>query len=147
MIIDMEHHFSTEKQLQKRGRSKDSQISRSWKNGFLSGAITSVVVPVPNWLASISAQMSATLGTQISFKRPPEWQKLLQDALAAPDTAQQKDLSQQLNKMTHDQALVVVPYVYSRGFLWQKYVMNGDATAWGGECVRKNTIEDVWLNK
>jgi ABC-type transport system substrate-binding protein len=91
--------------------------------------------------------MSASLATQASFKRPPEWQDLLLKALAEADPARQKDLAQQLNTMTHDQAMVVVPYVYSRGFLWQKYVVNGDATAQGGECVRKWTIADVWLNK
>ncbi|MBI4296083.1 MAG: amidohydrolase family protein [Chloroflexi bacterium] len=37
MIIDLEHHFSTEEQLRKRGRTEATKIQRGWVNGKLSG--------------------------------------------------------------------------------------------------------------
>ncbi len=38
MIIDMEHHYSTVGQLERRGRTKDSQqITRSYKDGKMVG--------------------------------------------------------------------------------------------------------------
>jgi aminocarboxymuconate-semialdehyde decarboxylase len=37
MIIDMEHHFSTEEQLFRRGRKKGENIHRGWANGKLVG--------------------------------------------------------------------------------------------------------------
>ena len=117
-----------------------------WKNGLLVGAITTLGDTAPKWLQAVNGQLASTLTTNISLKRAPGWQDLLTQALAAPDAETQKKLAQQLNKLNYDEVMVILPYLYSRGFIWPKNVENGN-TAWSGEVSPKFTVADTWLRK
>ncbi|MBI4296082.1 MAG: hypothetical protein HY667_03070, partial [Chloroflexi bacterium] len=117
-----------------------------WRNSLLVGAVSGLGDAAPKWLQSVNTQLSAKVSTNISLKRPSGWQDLLEQALAASDAETQKKLTQQMVKMNYDEAMVIVPYVYSRGFIWYKNVENGN-TAWTGEVAPKTTVADTWIMK
>ena len=78
------------------------------------------------------------------MKRSSDWQDLLVKALETPDAAAQKTMTQQLNRLNYDEAMVIVPYIYARGYLTTKAVRDMD---WFGTNYSKSYVQDTWLSK
>ncbi|MBI4295542.1 MAG: ABC transporter substrate-binding protein [Chloroflexi bacterium] len=119
---------------------------RGWKNSLLVGAVTTGGTALPDWLATVNSQFPAKgVGGGISIARSSAWQALLEQALVATDPETQKQLSQQLVRMNHDEAMAIVAYIYSRGFVAHKNARNAES-AWS-DVPSDGTGADIWLSK
>ncbi|MBI4295690.1 MAG: ABC transporter substrate-binding protein [Chloroflexi bacterium] len=122
-----------------------AQLSENgWKNSLLVGSLTTTGDPVPVWLRSIASNLSTTVKVHKSWTRPSGFQETLEQALAAAEPDAQKTLSQKLVRMIYDDAALINPYTYSRGYIWTKNVQNGDFL---GEGNAKWTVADAWIRK
>ncbi|MBI4295693.1 MAG: ABC transporter substrate-binding protein [Chloroflexi bacterium] len=113
-----------------------------WKNGLIYGAVR---IP-PDWLQLAYTRVSTTAIDSISTLKSPGLQELLEQALAAPDTASKKTASQQVVRKIYDEAMVMPLWGAKQTFAAWPYLHNieyhapwGPSKLWGPA--------DIWLSK
>ncbi|MBI4296801.1 MAG: hypothetical protein HY667_06760 [Chloroflexi bacterium] len=115
---------------------------QGWKNGLVNRSFR---VP-PDWLQFAYTYVSPTTTESKSMLRPPGFQELLEQALAAPDMAGKKSASQAVIRKIYDEAMVLPLWASLQSGVRHPYVRNIEYHfPWGAN--KLWSPADIWLNK
>ncbi|MBI4296400.1 MAG: ABC transporter substrate-binding protein [Chloroflexi bacterium] len=114
-----------------------------WRNGLIGRGGLSVE---PDWLRTTYAMLAATAIENKSLLRPPGWQDLWDQAMAATDMATKRERAQQIVKKASDEAMIIPLWSAGPGTMYYKTVRNLEwLGTWGAN--RLWSPADTWLGK